>query len=146
MYEELVGKSVLVTGASRGIGAATAIAFAKHGARRVVIHYGSYKEGADEIVAAIRETGTESEAIQANLCTEEGIIGFITALNEINPHFDILINNAGSLVKRALLTEFTSQLYDDVMNLNVKSVLMITKAVVPHMLEQESGCIVNLSS
>jgi 3-oxoacyl-[acyl-carrier protein] reductase len=146
MYEELVGKSVLVTGASRGIGSATALAFAKFGARRVVVHYGSYKEGADATVAAIRECGTESEAVQANLGTDEGIQGFVEKLNAIGPHFDILINNAGSLVKRAMLSEFTPELYDEVMNLNVKSVLFISQAVAPHMIEQESGCIVNLSS
>jgi 3-oxoacyl-[acyl-carrier protein] reductase len=62
------------------------------------------------------------------------------------PEVDILINNAGSLVKRARLLEFTSELYDRVMNLNVKSAWMITQAAVPAMIRKKSGCIVNLSS
>jgi 3-oxoacyl-[acyl-carrier protein] reductase len=110
------------------------------------VHYGAYKEGADATVAAIRETGAEAEAIQANLATEDGIKGFVDALTAQGPHFDVLINNAGSLVKRATLYEFTPQLYDEVMNLNVKSVLFITQCVVPHMAAQQSGLIVNLSS
>jgi 3-oxoacyl-[acyl-carrier protein] reductase len=146
MYEELVGKSVLVTGASRGIGAATAMAFARYGVRRVVVHYGSYQQGADEVVAAIKELGVESESIQGNLATDEGIRGFVQALHAKGPYFDILINNAGSLVRRAMLAEFTHEIYDEVMNLNTKSVLFITQAVAPHMIEQGSGCIVNVSS
>jgi len=59
---------------------------------------------------------------------------------------DILVNNAGSLVKRAKLLEFTEELYDRVMNLNVKSAWFITQAVVPAMLRRGSGAIVNLSS
>jgi len=146
MYQELKGKSVLVTGASRGIGAATAIAFAKNGARRVVIHYGSYREGAEATMAAVKAAGAETQAIQADLGSEEGIRAFVETLKSMPPAFDILVNNAGSLVQRAGLSDFTPELYDRVFNLNAKSVYFIAQAVVPYMIERQSGVIVNLSS
>ena len=146
MYAELKGKSVLVTGASRGIGAATAEAFARSGAARVVIHYGSFEEGARNVVAAVKSAGAEAEAIQADLSREEGIWSLIGELKKRGPDFDILVNNAGSLVGRASLLEFTPDLYDRVMNLNVKSVWFITQAVVPAMIARGSGVIVNVSS
>jgi 3-oxoacyl-[acyl-carrier protein] reductase len=146
MYQELKGKSVLVTGASRGIGAATAIAFAKNGARRVVIHYGSYREGAEATMAAVKAAGAETQAIQADLGSEEGIRAFVETLKSMPPAFDILVNNAGSLVQRAGLSDFTPELYDRVFHLNAKSVYFIAQAVVPYMIERQSGVIVNLSS
>jgi 3-oxoacyl-[acyl-carrier protein] reductase len=146
LYEELKGKRVLVTGASRGVGAATALAFAQSGARSVTIHYNSYERGALEVVRSVKQAGAEADAIQANLGTDAGIQSFVDSLRQRGPEFDVLINNAGSLVKRASLPEYTPQLFDEVMNLNAKSVYFITQAVAPFMIEQKSGFIVNLSS
>jgi 3-oxoacyl-[acyl-carrier protein] reductase len=140
------GKTALVTGASRGIGAATAIALARRGVRRVVIHYNSYREGADQTMAAVREAGAEAEAVQADLGRLEGIRQLIARLPEVAPEVDILVNNAGSLVRRARLLEFTDELFDEVMTLNFRSAWMITQAVVPAMLRKGSGVIVNVSS
>jgi NAD(P)-dependent dehydrogenase (short-subunit alcohol dehydrogenase family) len=140
------GKSVLVTGASRGIGAATALAFARQGARRVVIHYGSFEEGARQVVRELTAAGAEAEAIQADLGSAGGIHAFIARLKQAGIDFDILVNNAGSLVGRASLAEFSESLYDRVMNLNVKSVWFITQAVVPAMVAKRAGIIVNVSS
>ena len=67
-------------------------------------------------------------------------------LERIDPKVDILVNNAGHLVQRARLTEASEDLYDQVMNLNVKSAWMIAQAVAPHMVEKRSGVIVFLSS
>ena len=146
MDGELKGKTALVTGASRGIGAATAIALARNGASRVVIHYGSFREGAEQTMAAVRDCGTQTQAIQADLGTMRGIENFILQLGQTSPAIDILVNNAGSLVRRCPLLDFTSDLYDEVMNLNVKSAWFITKAVAPHMIERRNGQIVNVSS
>ena len=146
VYEELKGKKVLVTGASRGVGAATAVAFAKCGAARVDIHFNSFVEGANDVVAAIRAAGAEGDAIQENLALDAGIASFVEILKQRGAEYDILINNAGSLVKRANLFEFTPSIFDEVMNLNAKSVYFISQAVAPYMVAQKSGCIVNLSS
>lgn len=146
MDQELIGKTALVTGASRGIGAATAIALAKHGAKRLILHYNSYQAGIDAVIASVKSAGAEAAAIQADLGTSAGIESFLHSLQSNGAGIDILVNNAGSLVKRAKLTEFTPELFDRVMTLNVKSAWFIAQAVAPHMIAQKSGFIVNLSS
>jgi 3-oxoacyl-[acyl-carrier protein] reductase len=144
--KELTGKTALVTGASRGIGAATAIALARNGVSKLLLHYNSHKAGIDEVVKTVRDQGAEAEAIQANLGQVSGIHDFLDKLKRSQAAPDILVNNAGSLVKRAKLAEFTEGLYDEVMNLNVKSAWFITQAMAPGMIERGGGAIVNLSS
>ncbi len=146
MPENLSGKSVLVTGASRGIGAATAVALARAGASRVVIHYGGYRQGAEETLALVEGAGAEADLIAGDLATSAGIQAFIADLKRNAPEIDILINNAGSLVKRAKLSEYTAELFDHVINLNTKSVYFITQALAPYMIGKGSGVVVNVSS
>jgi 3-oxoacyl-[acyl-carrier protein] reductase len=143
---ELTGKTALVTGASRGIGAATAIALAQHGASRLILHYNSYREGVDAVTAAIRKAGGEATAIQADLGSAAGIESLVASLKVAGTGVDILVNNAGSLVERVKLADYTPELFDRVMTLNVKSAWFIAQAVAPHMIAQKSGFIVNVSS
>ena len=146
MAREFEGKTALVTGASRGIGAAAAIALANSGASRLVLHYNSYKPGIESVMASARNAGAEAVAIQADLGTDPGVETFLEGLKATGAGIDILVNNAGSLVKRAKLAEFTPELFDRVMTLNVKSAWFIAQAVAPHMIERGSGVIVNVSS
>lgn len=146
MHEELKGKTALVTGASRGIGAATAIALARSGVSRVVIHYGGYREGAEQTLALVEAAGANADLIAGDLGTPDGIHRFIEEIKLTANEVDILINNAGSLVKRAKLLEYTEDLFDQVMNLNVKSVWFITQALAPYMIGKGGGVIVNVSS
>src|SRR5260221_5612658 len=143
----IAGKTAIVTGASRGIGAATARMLAEQGAVHIVLHYHSYKQGAEELAIELRQKhGASSELLGADLGSQEGLAGFILEVKEKAPTAQILINNAGHLVKRAKLAEFTSDVWDEVMTLNTKSVYFISQAVVPGMIAQGGGCIVNLSS
>lgn len=144
--KELEAKTALVTGASRGIGAATAVTLANHGMKRIVLHYGSYRQGAEEAAAAVRTAGAEASVIGADLSTPDGIESFLTALRTTAPEVDILVNNAGALVKRAKLLESTPELYDEIFRLNVKSLWFVTQAVAPYMISRQGGVIVNLSS
>jgi len=143
---EFEGKTALITGASRGIGAAAAIALANSGASRLVLHYNSYKPGIENVMTSARNAGAEAVAIQADLGTDTGVEAFLQGLKATGAGIDILVNNAGSLVKRAKLAEFTPELFDRVMTLNVKSAWFIAQAVAPHMIERKSGVIVNVSS
>ena len=146
MLSELKGKSALITGASRGIGAASAVGLAKAGVTRFLLHYNSNPQGVEETLAAVRALGAQATAFGADLSTTTGIH---QALGEIAARagaVDILVNNAGSLVGRAKLPEFTEALYDQVMNLNVKSAYFIAQAVAAGMVERKCGYVVNLSS
>ena len=143
---EFQGKTALITGASRGIGSTTAVALARQGVARVLIHYNSYREGAEKTLAALKQAGADGGLFQADLGTVDGIHSLLEQLRASGPKVDILINNAGSLVKRAKLIEVTEELYDEVMNLNVKSAYLIVQAAAPYMIERKSGIVVNLSS
>ena len=141
---EFNGRTALVTGASRGIGAACAAELAQAGCARVVVHYASWPEGAEKTAAAVRAAGAEAVVLKAELATEAGIKAFCAELAELPYPVDFLINNAGSLVQRAKLGEWTYELYDRVMNLNAKSMWFITQTLAPRM--PEGGAVVNLSS
>lgn len=138
------GKSALVTGASRGIGAATAVGLAKSGVKRIALHYNSHQTGAEQTAKAVHAEGAEVELLQGDLSSIDGVRDFCKQLQ--GSSFDILVNNAGHLVGRATLAEGTEDLYDRIMTLNVRSLYFITQAVVPHMVQQGSGAIVNVSS
>lgn len=143
---EFAGKTALVTGASRGIGAAAAVALAEAGCARVLIHYGTFEEGAKRTLEAVERAGARGVILQGQLESMEGISAFLALLAPYAGQIDYLVNNAGSIVERARLAEFTAELFDRVMNLNVKSLWFITQAVAPGMVERGEGAIVNVSS
>ena len=119
---------------------------AAQGAAKVLLHYNSYKVGVEEVAADLKAAGCAVEMVQANLGTTQGIRDLIAALPTLVPQVDILINNAGHLVKRTKLAEFTMELWDEVMDLNAKSVYFLAQAVAPSMIANGSGHIVNVSS
>ena len=128
------------------MGAATRTGRARNGVARVIVHYGGDREGAEQTASLVQAAGAEAEIIEGDLSTTSGIQKFIAELVKPQPEIDILINNAGSLVERARLAEYTGGLFDQVMNLNVKSVYFIPQAVAPHMMQQGHGVVINLSS
>ncbi|MGJ5819764.1 SDR family NAD(P)-dependent oxidoreductase [Paludibaculum fermentans] len=146
MAQEFQGKTALVTGASRGIGAATAIALAQAGCTQVLIHYASGLEGARETAKAVEAAGAKVVLLHGELAHEAGITAFLETLKPYSAFIDFLINNAGSLLKRAKLADMDLATYNQVMDLNAKSVWFITQAVAPGMIARGSGVIVNLSS
>lgn len=142
MSAEFSGKTALVTGASRSIGAAAAVALARAGCARVLVHYNGYPEGAERTAAAVRAAGAEARTLQADLAASPGIEDLAAQL----PDIDILVNNAGSLIRRVGLLDYSSELFDQVMTLNFKSAWRLTQAVAPGMIRRRGGVIVNLSS
>lgn len=144
-FFDLTGKVALVTGASSGIGRATAELFGRCGAL-VAITYLNNKVGADDAVAAITSGGGKALAIKADVTKNSEIDRMIREVeNGLGP-VDILVNNAGSLVERLKTLEMTEDRWNEVMNLNATSAFFAVKAVIPKMLEKGSGVIVNVTS
>jgi len=145
MLTDLKDKAVLVTGASSGIGAAAAIGFARHGAA-VAVHYGANADGAREVVQAISALGGKAALIQANLTDPKTASHMVEEAAKALGKLDILINNAGSLCGRKPFMEIDDELYNNVMNLNVRSVINASQAAVPLIEAQGGGTIINVGS
>jgi 3-oxoacyl-[acyl-carrier protein] reductase len=141
--EEFRNQTVLITGASAGIGAAAAQAFGSRGAH-VIVHYNSRREAAGQVVKAIQTAGGAGEIVQADLGTEAGIQSLCDWARARK--IDILVNNAGSLVRRTKVLDFTPELMNQVMLLNFTSAFFIAQAVLAGMVERKHGIIVNISS
>ena len=144
-YLDLTGKVALVTGASSGIGAATAAVFADLGAQ-IAIGYHRNQKGAEEVRAKIAATGAKVVAIQADMRHSSEIARMVkSAVEQLGP-IDILVNNAGSLVARIPLAKLTEEGWDEIIDLNLKSAALCSQAVMASMIERGSGAIINVVS
>lgn len=138
-------KVALVTGASSGIGRATAFEFAKSGAK-VVVHYNVSKKDAEAVVKDILAKGGDAIALQADVARKSEVDRLVKATIDRYGTIDILINNAGALIKRQTLEEMEEALWDEVMDVNLKSIFLVAQAVMPLMKKQGYGKIINLTS
>ena len=139
----LDNKTALITGAGRGIGKGIAKVFAKNGA--LVILSGRTKATLDEAAEEIRAEGGKAECIPCDV-TDEAKVRKMT--EEIIARFgrlDILVNNAG-ISREMPFTEMPIEVFDEIMTTNMRSVMLVTKAVLPHMIDQSYGRIINIAS
>jgi 3-oxoacyl-[acyl-carrier protein] reductase len=144
-YLDLTGRVALVTGASSGIGAATASVLADLGAI-LALGYHQNEEGATQVLDQITNEGGRALAICADMRRNDDISSLVRrATDELGP-IDILVNNAGSLVQRQAIREMTQERWNEIMNLNLTSAVFCSQAVVPMMIERKTGTIVNLVS
>ena len=141
----LQGQVALVTGASSGIGRATAAAMARAGAR-VVVNFCKNQAGAEEGVAAIQAAGGEAFAFRADVTRVAEVEAMVSAARHRWGHIDILVNNAGDLLARRTLSDMTEEYWDQIMDLNLKSAFLCVKAVWEEMATRKSGCIINVTS
>ncbi|WP_322045072.1 glucose 1-dehydrogenase [Paraburkholderia sp. J67] len=139
---KLAGKVAVVTGGSKGIGAAIAKALAAEGAS-VVVNYASSKAGADAVVAAIASAGGKAVAVGGDVSKAADAQGIVGAAIETYGRLDILVNNSG-VYEFAPIEEFTEEQYRRQFDINVLGVLLTTQAAVKHL--GEGASIVNVSS
>lgn len=144
-YLDLTGSVALVTGASSGIGAATAVTLADLGAA-VAVGYYRNRNGAEEICARITKAGGRAIALAADVRRASDVRTLVSeAAAQLGP-IDILVNNAGSLVGRRGIREITEEHLDEILALNLKSAVMASQAVAGAMIERRHGAIINLVS
>jgi len=137
-------KTVLITGSSRGIGKATAIAFAREGAN-VVVNYVKNKVAAEEAVAEIKKLGVGAIAIQADVASEDDVRKMMEKTVEHFGSIDFLVNNAGIVFDVPLL-EKTMEQWERTLHVNLIGTFLCIKYAAPHMKKQSGGAIVNISS
>ena len=140
----LTGKVALVTGASRGIGQATAIELAKVGAD-VVVNFIGNEAVAQETVEKIEALGRKAIKIKANVGDADDVQAMVDEAIATFGHIDILVNNAG-ITRDGLLIRMKDSDWDEVLNINLKGVYLVTKAVAKLMVKQRAGRIINMTS
>ncbi len=140
----VIDKNVIITGASRGIGRGIAKAFAKEGAN-VAFTYNASAEAAKELVKELSAYGIKAKGYQSNAADFEAAQELVKNVLEDFGSIDVLINNAG-ITKDNLLMRISEEDFDKVMEVNLKSVFNLTKAVIRPMMKQRKGSIINMSS
>src|SRR5690349_9961373 len=143
MSKKLAGKVAVVTGASKGIGAAIAKHLAAEGAA-VVVNYSSSKEGAERVVAEITGKGGKAVAVQANVAKQAEIRRLFSATKEAFGRLDVLVNNAG-IYQFAPLEEITPEHFHKHFDLNVLGLILATQEAVK-LMNGDGGSIINISS
>ena len=145
MIDDLKGKRILVIGSSTGIGAAVAKAYAGLGAK-VAVHYNSSRGDAEALAKEIEAAGGDvllvggdvSKSAGATKVVEEAVAGL--------GGLDVLVNNAGALLKRVPLGQIDDELYEKVLDLNIRAVIMATQAALPHLRKAGGGSIIHTTS
>jgi 3-oxoacyl-[acyl-carrier protein] reductase len=144
MAAALAGKVAVVTGASRGIGRATALALAAEGAH-VVVNYARSSTAADAVVGDITAKGGSAIALQADVSKADQVDALIKATMDKWGQIDVLVNNAG-ITRDTLLLRMKPEDWQAVIDLNLTGVFLCTRAVSKIMLKQRSGRIINIAS
>ena len=136
--------SALITGSSRGIGRAAALELARAG-WPVCVNYLEHREAAEETVALLRSEGRMAMAFQADVADRAAVNGMVRAASETLGPVELLVNNAG-VAGQCLFQDITDELWDRYLGVNLGGARNAIQAVLPHMISEKRGCIVNISS
>ncbi|WP_250475998.1 3-oxoacyl-[acyl-carrier-protein] reductase [Caballeronia sp. GAFFF1] len=139
----LQNKVAIITGAGQGIGAATALKFAREGA--IVVACDINDSAAKDVIAQCREAGAEASAFRVDMSDRDSVDAMIAAVRERHGRIDVLVNNAG-ITRDARLQKMTIEQFDAVIDVNLRAVFHASQAVVDGMIAQGSGVILNASS
>ncbi|AMY08703.1 3-oxoacyl-[acyl-carrier-protein] reductase FabG [Luteitalea pratensis] len=142
---DLRDRVVLITGASTGIGAAAAKAFARAGSK-LALHYNASAAEAEAVATAARDLGAETVLTQGDLGQAATVPRIVAETMERFGRIDVLINNAGGMLGRRSIAEYAESHLQEVLALNVTQVVLFVHAVVPIMRRQGGGVIINVSS
>jgi len=145
MNSKLIGKNVLITAGAQGIGEAITRHFIDSGAN-VAIHYFSSADTATKLKGYAISKDQKAEVVSGDLTKEAEANAVVEKTVEALGSLDILINNAGSLVARKLLEEIETEFWHKVMDINLTSMMFVTRAAVPYLIKNANSSIVNLSS
>ncbi len=144
MTDELTGNVALVTGASRGIGRATAVALARAGVD-VAVNFRTHEIEAKGVCSQIEGCGRRAVAVKADVSLAREVTGLVECVGRQLGDISILVNNAG-ITRPQPLEAITEQDWDEVIAINLKSMFLVTQAVLPSMRRRQWGRIINLSS
>ncbi|MFO1349331.1 MAG: 3-oxoacyl-ACP reductase family protein [Gammaproteobacteria bacterium] len=139
----LTGKKALVTGAARGIGHAIAIAFAKEGADVAILDL--KKDSAERTAAEARQLGVQALAVGADVSDEAQVKGAIAEVQRAFGRIDVLVNNAG-IDTTSTVVEMPTAMWDEMMAVNLRSIFLCTREVLPGMIARKWGRIISTSS
>lgn len=145
MKNKLAGKNILVTAGAQGIGESITKHFIDNGTN-VAIHYFSSSETANELTEYAKSRGVNAVAVSGDLTKEADANNLVEKTVAALGSLDILINNAGSLVARKRLHELEAEFWHRVMDINMTSMLFVTRAAAPHLTKNENSSIINLAS
>lgn len=145
MLEDIKGKRALVTGSSTGIGAAVAKALGRLGAR-VAVHGFANAEAAEAVADEIKAEGGDAVLVLGDVSDSAAAARIVDDAVSALGGLDILINNAGGIVQRINNADYEDEIFDKVYDLNVKSILNVTRAAFPHMQAAGGGSIINTGS
>lgn len=137
-------KTILITGASTGIGAATARQLAT--GNEIIVHYNSSLAAAEAVAAAVGDAGGTAHVVQADLSAEDGCRKVADFAADMCGKLDVLVNNAGGLIRRQNARDFELQLIQDIFALNTFSTMLVSSFCIPLLEKGENPCIINLTS
>ncbi|MEU4390702.1 glucose 1-dehydrogenase [Kribbella sp. NPDC023855] len=144
-FLDFQGQVVLITGASSGIGAAAAVGFAEAGAT-VALHYHQNEEGVRHTASAVGTAGGTASVHQADLSVPESAGALVDEVLARHGRIDVLVNNAGDLVKRGPVVDLPDDEFRRIMDVNLTSVFAMSRRIVPVLRAQGGGAIVNVTS